>query len=53
MVVRAGDREGTSEVLAMDPQAALALAGNPAVGPLASEVRARLQRVLDAVAAPA
>lgn len=53
VVVRAGDREGTSEVLAMDPQAALALAGNPAVGPLASEVRARLQRVLDAVAAPA
>ncbi|HEU0299283.1 MAG TPA: DUF302 domain-containing protein [Longimicrobium sp.] len=50
VVVRAGRQEGTSEVLAMDPQAALSLADNPAIGPVAADVGQRLRRVLDAVA---
>jgi uncharacterized protein (DUF302 family) len=50
LVVRAGAAEGTSDVLAMDPEAALALADNPAVAPLAREVGQRLRRVLEDVA---
>jgi uncharacterized protein (DUF302 family) len=50
VVVYAGDREGTSIVAAMDPEAALGLTGNPDVRPLASEVKERLARVLEAVA---
>jgi hypothetical protein len=33
----------------MDPGAALSLAGNPAIAPVAADVKARLQRVLDVV----
>jgi hypothetical protein len=33
----------------MDPQAALSLAGDPAIARLASEVKSRLQRVLVAL----
>jgi uncharacterized protein (DUF302 family) len=51
VVVYADEREGRSVVAAMDPQAALALADNPAVEPIAADVRARLQRVLEGVAA--
>jgi uncharacterized protein (DUF302 family) len=50
VVVYADEREGRSVVAAMDPQAALALADNPAVEPIAADVRARLQRVLEGVA---
>jgi uncharacterized protein (DUF302 family) len=49
VIVYAGDRPGTSVVSAMDPRAALSLAGNPAVGPLAAEVGGRLRRVLAAL----
>jgi uncharacterized protein (DUF302 family) len=52
VVVRAGDDAETSEVLAMDPRAALSLADSPGIGPVAAEVAERLRRVLDAVAAP-
>jgi uncharacterized protein (DUF302 family) len=38
--------EGRSEVAVMDPEAALGLAANPAIEPLAREVRVRLERVL-------
>jgi uncharacterized protein (DUF302 family) len=50
VIVYAGDREGTSVVAAMDPEAALALTENEAVAPLAAEVKGRLERVLGAVA---
>jgi uncharacterized protein (DUF302 family) len=50
VVVYADEREGRSVVAAMDPQAALALADNPAIEPIAADVRARLQRVLERVA---
>jgi len=44
--------DGTSTVEAMDPQAALGLVGdNPAIVQVASEARARLRRVIDALAA--
>jgi uncharacterized protein (DUF302 family) len=36
-----------SHVAVMDPEAALALAGNPAIAPLAAEVKARLEKALD------
>lgn len=50
VVVRAGGREGTSEVLAMDPEVALSLAGNPEVAPVAKAVGEQLRRVVDRVA---
>ena len=50
VVVRATDDPARSIVAAMDPQAALQLAANPAVAPVAAEVAARLRRVLAAVA---
>lgn len=37
-------------VAALDPVAQLRLSGNPALEPVAAEVRARLQRAVDAVA---
>lgn len=49
VVVYAADEEGKSVVAAMDPVEALALTGNERIGPLAEEVKARLQRVLAAV----
>ncbi len=49
VVVYATDEPGQSVVAAMDPVQALALTGNDAIGPLAAEVRARLERVLAAV----
>lgn len=49
VIVYAGKEEGTSVVAAMDPVEALALTGNEAIGPLAGDVRDRLQRVLAAV----
>jgi uncharacterized protein (DUF302 family) len=50
VVVRAGEAEGTSDVLAMDPEAALSLADNPGIGPVAKAVGEQLRRVLDRVA---
>jgi uncharacterized protein (DUF302 family) len=49
VIVYAGDREGTSVVAAMDPEAALELTGNPAVTALATEVKQRLRRVLESM----
>ncbi len=50
LVVYADDAPGRSVVAAMDPVAALGLAGNPDMAPLAAQVRIRLERVLDATA---
>jgi uncharacterized protein (DUF302 family) len=49
VVVHAADDDSRSVVSIMDPEAALSLAGNPAIAPVAADVKARLQRVLDAV----
>lgn len=49
VIVRAGEAEGTSDVLAMDPEAALSLADNPGIGPVAKAVGEQLRRVLDRV----
>jgi uncharacterized protein (DUF302 family) len=49
VVVRAGDDDGTSVVSVMDPEAALSLAMNDAIVPLAADVKARMQRVLNAL----
>jgi len=43
------DDAGRVHVDFMDPESVLSLVGDPAVGPLASEVKARLQRVLAAL----
>jgi uncharacterized protein (DUF302 family) len=51
VVVYAADEPGKSVVAALDPVAALSLSGNEGIGPLASEVRSRLERVLEDVAA--
>ena len=50
VIVYAGDEPGTSVVSVMDPEAALSLARNPAIGPLAMQVAEKLRRVVDAVA---
>lgn len=49
VVVHAADEEGRSVVAMLDPQAALELADNPAIAPVAAEVKARLESVLTAV----
>jgi uncharacterized protein (DUF302 family) len=50
VVVYAADEPGRSVVAAMDPEAALELTGNPEVAAVAQEVKARLQRALQALA---
>jgi uncharacterized protein (DUF302 family) len=50
VVVYAAEEAGTSVVAAMDPEAALELTGNAEVREVARDVRARLERVLGAVA---
>jgi uncharacterized protein (DUF302 family) len=50
VVVYAADEPGKSVVTAMDPEAALALTGNPEVREVAKEVKARLERALGRVA---
>lgn len=50
VIVYAADESGKSIVAAMDPVAALSLTENAAIAPLATEVRGRLERVLDDVA---
>jgi uncharacterized protein (DUF302 family) len=47
VVVYAGEKQGMSAVMVMDPVAALALTGKDEIRPLAEEVRERLGRVLD------
>jgi len=49
VVVYAADEPGHSVVAAMDPVQALQLTGNPNIGAIAEEVRARLHRMLEAV----
>lgn len=46
VIVYAGDLEGTSVVAAMDPVEALSLTGRDDIRALATEVRARIERVL-------
>ena len=43
------DAEGQVHVDFMDPESVLSLVGDPAINPLASEVKGRLQRVLAAL----
>ena len=50
IVVYAADEAGKTVVAAMDPVAALGLSGRTDIEPLARDVRARLERVLDATA---
>jgi uncharacterized protein (DUF302 family) len=50
VIVYDSGEPGTSCVAAIDPVEQLKLTGNPAIGPFAQEVRARLERVLDGVA---
>lgn len=49
VVVREGS-DGRTQAAFMDPEAVLALVDNPEVEPVATEVRARLERVAAAVA---
>jgi uncharacterized protein (DUF302 family) len=51
VVVYAGDHDSESVVAAIDPRVSLGSVGNEELSPLAVDVRARLGRVLDAVAA--
>ena len=51
VIVYATDDAAQSVVAAIDPVEQLKLAKNPAIEPFANEVRARLVRVLDAIAA--
>ena len=50
VVVYAAGPPGRSVVAAVDPETSLARVGNAALGPVATEVKARLRRVLDRVA---
>jgi uncharacterized protein (DUF302 family) len=49
VIVYEADEPSRSVLSIMDPEAALALAGNDAIKPLAQDVRSRLERVLAAV----
>lgn len=49
VIVYASDEPGASVVTAMDPVAALGLTGNAGIGPIAEDVRARMERVLRAI----
>jgi len=49
VVVHATDDPAGTVVAALDPVEALSLSGNPAVQPIAEEVRGRLERVLEKV----
>jgi uncharacterized protein (DUF302 family) len=51
VAVYATAEEGETIVAALDPEEALELAGNDEIRPIAHEVKARLERVLDRVAA--
>ena len=49
VIVYADDEPGRSVVAAMDPVPALELTGNERIRPVAQDVRARLERVLEVV----
>jgi uncharacterized protein (DUF302 family) len=49
VIVYAADSDGESVVAALDPVAALALTGNDSIDHIASDVRGRLDRALEAV----
>ena len=51
VVVYATDEEGKSVVAAVDPEVSLGRVGNDDLAPVASEVKLRLRRVLDALGA--
>lgn len=51
VIVYEGDKSGESVVAAIEPGSQLDLTGNEEIRPVAEDVRARLQRVLEAVAA--
>ena len=51
VVVYATDDAARSVVAAIDPEVSLGRVGNAALAPLAADVKSRLRRVLDAVAA--
>ena len=53
VIVYADDAPNQSVVAAMDPVPALELTGNEQIAPVAREVRARLERVLEAVSGAA
>ena len=50
VVVYASEDGRRSVVGAIDPEVSLGRVGNPALAPLAADVKARLRRVLDAIA---
>ena len=50
VVVYASEDPASTVVAALDPVEALSLSGNPAIQPIAEEVRSRLQQVLQKVA---
>lgn len=50
VIVRQGDAPGTSVVAAIDPEVSLGRVGNETLAPVAAEVKARLERVLQSVA---
>ncbi|HWV55986.1 MAG TPA: DUF302 domain-containing protein, partial [Longimicrobiales bacterium] len=52
-IVVYGEGTGGTAVSIMDPEAALALTGNEAIAPLAAEVKAKLERVIGALAGDA
>ena len=49
VVVYAGEEPGQCIVAVMDPVAALGLTGNQAIGPIAEEVRGKMERVLKSI----
>ena len=49
VIVRAGDREGTSVVAAIDPVKQLGVTSNSALEPVVIEVKGRLERVLEKI----
>lgn len=49
VVVYEGEEAGTSVVAILDPEKQLAVSGRTDIAPLAEEVRARMERVLDAL----
>ena len=51
VIVYAGDEPGTCVVAALDPVEALALTGRTDIAPLAEQVKAKLVRALETVAA--
>jgi uncharacterized protein (DUF302 family) len=53
VIVYATDNPERTVVAALDPEAALQLTGRTDIAPLATEVKARLRRALEAVARPA